>query len=152
MSENSLIENIFQIFLAGIGSIGFALALNVKKKHILVGGIGGAFSWGIYLIFSYLSFSVFTASLISAIFVYFYSAIFSKIKKAPLTVFFAPTVIPLLPGGSLYYTIFSLIEENKENFYLYGKDTLNISMGLVIGFIICSVIWQKFFRQYRIIG
>jgi len=144
MTNLTLLENIYQIVLAFIGSIGFAMALNAKRSRILAGGIGGAFSWGIYLFCEYISLSIFASSVASASFSYLYSGILSKIQKAPITVFFAPTIIPLLPGGGLYYTIYSLIEENNEHFYLYGKETLHTSLGLVVGFIICSAIWNFF--------
>lgn len=142
MINNFVTENILQILFAAIGSIGFALSLNVKKSRILLGGIGGGGVWCIYIICTLMSFSTFTSSLFSASSAYLYSAILSKVKKAPINVFFAPTTIPLLPGGNLYYTINALIQENKENFYLYGKETLQIALGLSIGFIICSVIWR----------
>lgn len=135
-------ENILQILLAAIGSAGFAIALNAKNSRILAGGLGGGISWGIYIFCECLLLNEFYSSLIAAIFVYIYSAILSKIQKAPISVFFAPTVIPLLPGGGLYYTIYALMENNRQEFYSNGKETLQISLGLVIGFVISSVIWN----------
>lgn len=137
-------ESIFQILLAAIGSAGFAIALNAKKTRILAGGIGGGISWGIYVLCEYLSLNEFASSLISAIFVYVYSAVLSRTQKAPINVFFAPTVIPLLPGGGLYYTIYALMENNRSEFYAFGKETLQISLGLVIGFVLSSVVWNFF--------
>ncbi len=146
---NTFAESFFQVILAFIGSIGFALALNAKKSRILTGGIGGGISWGIYLLCLNLTESVFTSSIVSASASYLYSAFFSRIQKAPINVFFAPSIIPMLPGGGLYYTIYSLIEDNNGNFYHYGKETLHITLGLVIGFIICSVIWNFFISLQR---
>jgi len=144
----NITESLFQIFLASMGSIGFAAALNAKKTRIIIMGIGGGLSWGIYLSGLFITNSVFTASIISSSFAYLYSAVFSKIQKAPINVFFAPTIIPMLPGGGLYYTVYSLIEENSENFYIYGKETLQTAIGLVIGYICCSVIWNLIFSVH----
>lgn len=149
MIDNTFSGGIFQVILAFIGSIGFAIALNAKKSRIMTGGIGGGISWGIYLLCLYLTESVFTSSLISASAAYLYSAVFSRIQKAPINVFFAPSIIPLLPGGGLYYTIYSLMEDDKTNFYSYGKETLHITLGPVIGYIICSVIWNIFINSKK---
>ncbi len=144
----NITDSFLNILLALIGSIGFAITLNAKKTRIFIMGIGGGLSWGIYLLGIFITGSVFAAAIISSSSIYLYSAIFSRIQKAPINVFFAPTIIPMLPGGGLYYTVYSLIEENNEKFYHYGKETLHISFGLVIGYIFCSVIWNSVISVY----
>ncbi len=145
----NITESFFQVFLASIGSIGFAAALNAKRERIPIMGSGGGLSWGIHLLSFFITDSIFTSSIISSSFAYLYSAVFSKIQKAPINVFFAPTIIPMLPGGGLYYTVYSLIEENKKNFYSFGKETLHTSLGLVIGYIFCSVVWNLIISLHK---
>ena len=142
MIENNLLQEIFQVLLATISSLGFAFALNVKKRNIIWGSIGGGLSWIVSLCITNLSFSIFSSSLISATFAYIYSAILAKTKKSPINVFFAPTIIPLIPGSKLYYSVSALIEENSENFVLFGKEMLMTSFGLVIGFLLSSIFWN----------
>ncbi len=141
-TDEILIQSMFQILLAAIGSIGFALAFNADRRRVLVIGLGGGLSWAIYLICKYFSLSIFTASVISSGFVYLYSVIFSKVQKTPITVFFAPILIPLIPGGNLYYATYALIDDNTESFFQNSKEMIHIALGLVVGFLICSILWK----------
>lgn len=40
---------IIQLLAAFVGSVGFAMLLNMRGKQVAYAGIGGIISWGIYL-------------------------------------------------------------------------------------------------------
>ena len=48
--------------------------------------------------------------------------------------------IPLLPGGSLYYTLSYLLHSDRANFYVYAKDTVLTGAGIALGAIFVSII------------
>ena len=48
-------------------------------------------------------------------------------------------MIPLVPGGSLYYTMSNLIARNAEQAAVYGANTLRVALGIAAGMILASV-------------
>lgn len=141
-------DYIIQIFTATIGSLGFALKFNVKKERIIYIAIGCALTWSVYLIsFSY-EHDVFLSNAIAAASTTIYAEIFAKIHKAPATIFLLPSVVPLAPGGSLYYTMSGLVNNNSAMFRKYGNLTIKTACGIAIGIIIASVIIKEI-KSYK---
>lgn len=45
----------------------------------------------------------------------------ARVRKAPANIFMIPGIIPLLPGGALYYTMSALIGGDMDTVMLKGK-------------------------------
>ena len=67
--------------------------------------LGGVLTWVIYVIANTWGFDVFISSLFASAFAAIYSEVIAKIRKAPTTLFLIISVVVLIPGGSLYYTM-----------------------------------------------
>ena len=96
--------------------------------------------------------NVFLAALVSALVVCLWAETFARVRKAPATIFLIPGIIPLLPGGSLYYTMSALIATDMDQVLLKGKETGLMAMGIVVGILIASeivrvVLWLYFHRE-----
>lgn len=144
-------DYIMQIVTATIGSLGFALIFNIKKERIIYIAIGCALTWSIYLLaFSYNN-DVFFSNVISAAFTTFYSEILARIHKAPVTIFLLPSIIPLAPGGSLYYTMSGLVNNDSEMFNKYATLTTKTACGIAVGIIAASVIIKEInlFKKHK---
>ncbi|MGL6107009.1 threonine/serine exporter family protein [Romboutsia sp.] len=141
--ENVLI----QIIMVVIGSIGIAIYFNIEKSKITSIAIGGLISWIIYLVCFEATNNIFTSSLIAAIIVSIYSEIMARMLKSPANIFLIPSIIPLLPGGSFYYTMSAAINMDLPLFKLKGFETflsvLGITMGTVVGFFIFVQIFRN---------
>ena len=55
----------------------------------------------------------------------------------------AISIIPLVPGSKLYYTMYYLITDNDLAFKEYFLETLRIAGGLGVGIILVSVIIRE---------
>jgi len=53
--------------------------------------------------------------------------------KAPSTVFYIPTVVPLIPGGSLFYTMSYAVLGEWSMVQSYGASTLYCALGIAAG-------------------
>lgn len=127
-------QTLLQILYASLGSYGFALLFNQKPfSRALPSAFGGALSWGIYLLCSHFGTDVFFAGLAGGFVSCLFAEIMARLLKAPTTVFVTAAVIPLIPGGSLYYTMSSAIERNAESFRYYGSATLYTALGIAVG-------------------
>lgn len=145
-------QDILQVICGGLGTLGFALFFHVRSRHLLLATLGGALSWVIYLAVRAVGGNVFLAALVSALAVCLWAETFARVRKAPATIFLIPGIVPLLPGGSLYYTMNALIASDMEEVLYKGKETGLMAMGIVVGIVIASeivrvVLWLYFHRD-----
>lgn len=83
-------------------------------------------------------FDVFISSLFASAFAAIYSEVIAKIRKAPTTLFLIISVVVLIPGGSLYYTMSYAVQRQWQYAAMYGSKTVQCALGLAIGM---SLIW-----------
>ena len=98
---------IIQLLSAFVGSLGFALLFNNDKKTMLPATFGGMFGWAVYLVFEATDIGVFLATIAAAAFCQLYSEVFSRVLKTPKTSIYITSIVPLVPGGSLFRTMYS---------------------------------------------
>ena len=147
--NDELIKEIFiQIVSSFLGSLGFSLLFNLKGKRLLWASLGGVFAWSVYLIVDALTHNLFLCGVISAMVATAYSEIFARILKTPKTAFIFPAIVPMVPGGSLYYTMSNFILGNPETALEYAKKTLWMAIALAFG-IVVVIIWVKVIKHYK---
>ncbi|MEA5012824.1 MAG: threonine/serine exporter family protein [Angelakisella sp.] len=133
---------LIQICMACLGSVGFAIYFNVEKTRLIPAALGGLVSWSVYLICFHITANLFIANFVAVIIVCILSEILARRLKAPANIFLIPSIIPLVPGGSLYYTMAAAISGDAVLFEAKAMETmysvLGITMGVVIGFFIFS--------------
>ncbi len=61
--------------------------------------------------------------MIASMIVCLWSELMARKLKAPTNIFMIPGIIPLLPGGTLYYTMEAMLQKKQEN--IYTKRTRN---------------------------
>ena len=77
--------------------------------------------------------SAFLPPLFAAAFALSYSELMAKALKTPATLFVIPAIIPLVPGGSLYYTMSYAVHRDVANARLYGTRTLETALAIAAG-------------------
>ena len=115
-------QAIIQLITGAVGSVAFGMLFHMKSKYLPLAGAG------------------FIADL--------YAEILARICKETSTSFFVTSVIPLIPGSTLYYCMNSIMEGNTMQALAYGRDTFlfafGIAAGMSIGWAICY-----FFRTVK---
>ena len=130
---------IFQTAAAFLGSIGFAIFFKMKGKQIVSAGIGGAVTWVVYILVQHFIEGYFVPYLVASIFVGIYAEIMARVNKAPATIFLTAAAVPLIPGGSLYYTMLGLVEQDEELFTASGVAALTIALAISLGFVVVAL-------------
>ena len=130
---------IIQTAAAFLGSIGFAIFFKMKGRQIVLAGIGGAVTWVVYLFMQHFVEAYFVPYLAAAIFVGIYAEIMARVNKAPATIFLTASAVPLIPGGSLYYTMLGLVEKNEALFAESGVAALTIALAISLGFVVVAL-------------
>ncbi len=71
-----------------------------------------------------------------------YSEIMARVFKKPATEFQIVALLPMVPGGGIYYTMEYCVIGNTEMFLKTGLHTLGIAGALAMGILLVS----SFFR------
>ncbi|MBV7274437.1 threonine/serine exporter family protein [Clostridiaceae bacterium UIB06] len=117
-----------------ISTLCFGIIFNIKGKNLIFAALGGGFSWYIYLLTSahHSNYSI-LPFFITSVIVSIYSEIMARILKTPVTTFVICAIIPLVPGGGMYNTMFQFIQGNTNESLNLGLQTLSIAGAVAIG-------------------
>ena len=126
-------EIVFQLLSAFVGSMGFALVFGMRRRYLFAASLGALLGWGVYLLTEHFLTHSFLPPLLAAAFALTYSEIMPKALKTPATLFVVPAIIPLVPGGSLYYTMSYAVHRDLVNARLYGVRTLETALAIAAG-------------------
>lgn len=127
------------ILTAALGTAGYCLNVNIKRNKILYGCIGGVISTFLYCVFVEAGLSLLLQNLIPAAVVTFYAEVLARIVKAPATVFLIPSIIPLVPGGRLYYTMRAIVDGTDPK--VFAMETIVIALGIAVGIVVVSLVF-----------
>ena len=100
-----------------VGSLGFALLFGIRgTKPLGCIALGSCIGWVVYLVSVAgghgKAFGMLASSLVIAI----CSEATARLIKTPVILLLVPMLIPEIPGGDLYYTMYSLIEGDSAKF------------------------------------
>lgn len=127
------------ILTATAGTLGYCLIINIKRNKIIYGCLGGMFATFLYCICVECGLSLLLQNLIPAAVATLYAEVLARVVKAPATVFLIPAIIPLVPGGRLYYTMSAIVDANVDEAKLYAHETIIIALGIAVGIVIVSL-------------
>ena len=106
---------------AGLGTIAFALMFRVRKRHFVDCGVMGTITWLAYMICIKIWNNEAIAVFVSGFAAVLASRVLAVLRRCPATVFLMTSLIPLLPGISLYRTIYYLLMGNAQISMHFGK-------------------------------
>lgn len=123
-----------------VGTMGIILQFGIEKRVFLWALLASILCCMTYEISFRLGCGFFVSSLIASAVAAAYSDLMAHLVKVPATVMIIPAIVPLVPGGRLYYTMLGAVNENMDLFYSNGKTALMIAAGLAIGIIAVTAI------------
>ncbi len=131
-------DPILQITTGFVGSIGFAVLYNIRGIRFVFASLGGLFSWSAYLgLGAFIPNEVARYFIVAAL-ISLYAEIMARLLKTPTTTFIITSLIPLIPGSSLYYTMTNAFLGNGGDFIERGIMTLSLSGALAAGIIVVA--------------
>lgn len=140
MNSAQLTNMLFATAVIAISTLIYAILMRVKLRHLPAIGLGAGMTYVLFALLYHFGLSLLLSNMIAAMVATFYGEIMARVFKAPVTIYSIPSVIPLVPGGSLYYTMAALMNGDQAEFISRGTDTVMISLGIAIGIISVSVI------------
>lgn len=143
-----MMEAIKLVFCSFCSSFGFGIVFRIERKYLLIAGLSGALTRIVYLLLLQITPEPFISCFLAAMAASIFSECMAVTTKNPSTVFIYPSIVPLLPGGTLYYTVVGLMLRDTEMVAANAAPCLHSLAGLGIGFIIISI-FTHYRRTYR---
>ena len=145
--------NDFMILLisATVGSIGFAMLFRLRLKILPWATLSALLDAAVYLICCLYTPNQFLSTIAGTAAATFFSDIMARRLKVPITLLLLPGIVPLIPGGSLYYTMASIISKDKDSIFKYGLATTEAAVGIAAGILISSLLLQEY-RHFKKLG
>lgn len=137
---------IIEVLSAFIASFAFGIVFNIKGKNLFFSALCGALGWFIYKFSLKMGSSDTTALFLAAVGLSVYSEIFARVLKTPVTTFVITALIPLVPGGGMYYTMVEAITGNIIKSLEIGIKTLASAGTLALGIILVSTLTKTLLK------
>ena len=122
-----------QFFIAGVGTLCFAVLFACPRKSLPFCGLVGAVGWFVYELAVMLGADSAAASLLAVIPLTLLTRVFAITLKLPVTVFLLSGIFPLVPGAGIYYTAYYFIQGNNALALSNGISTFKIAVALAVG-------------------
>ncbi len=143
-------EWLVPIVSAALGSLTFAMFFGVRSRKLWFSLLGGALNWGLYLLaMKKMGLPATMAYALGAAAGTLYAEILARIVKTPVTVFVITSVIPMVPGGALYYTMLGLLQGDKATFVDRGLYTLSAAGAMALGIFAATMLFRLLFTVGR---
>lgn len=91
----------------------------------------------------------FISNLLAVLFATLFCEIAARLGRAPAINFLTPTIIPLVPGGLLYYTVHFYIVGEHADALAYGNQTLAACFGIAAGVLLGSFLWRLILPKHK---
>ena len=131
--------HLLMILAALLGTFAFTLLLRLDKRHILPATLAGGLTYALYYLIFFFTADHFLSNFAGALLAALCSYILAVLYRTPATVFHAASIIPLVPGGMLYYTMDALIRGDLPDFLLHGGNTLRVGLGIAAGIVLGGI-------------
>jgi uncharacterized membrane protein YjjB (DUF3815 family) len=131
--EEKVMSVVIQLGTAFMGSLGFAMLFGMRRQLLVSAALGGMITWGIYIAANAWLEMGFLSCLAASSFANVYSELLAKGYKTPAILFVMSSIIPLVPGSSLYYAMSEAIRGNMQQAKSYGSETFMTALAIACG-------------------
>ncbi len=118
---------------AGLATAGFATMFNLRSRDVPLAAAGGALGWAVAAPLQAATGSQATAYCAAAVVIGIWAELLAAIQKRPASVYIACGIIPLVPGGGMYYTMLEYVRGNSWNGLATAFSTLQAAGAIAVG-------------------
>lgn len=123
---------------AGLATAGFASLFNLRGKDLPLAAAGGALGWAVAAPLQALTGSQAVGYCAASVVIGAWAEIIAAIRKRPASVYIACGIIPLVPGGGMYYTMLEYVRGNSWNGLATAFSTLQAAGAIAVGLAVSS--------------
>ncbi len=131
--------------------LGFCFIFHVRRSIFPFAALGGALGWLVYSVTAPVG-SDFMQYFLATIAISIYAEGMARLFKAPVTCFLVVAMLPLVPGGGIYYTMEYALNGNTQTFLESLFHTIGIAGALALGIMLVSSVvhlWRKILSLHK---
>ena len=136
--KTMLLDGALPCLCAFLACVGFTLIFNIHGAGKLIAGVGGALGWLVYLLGGKTIFAAFLAAAAIGVF----AEVMSRVRRCPVTGYVLVALLPLVPGGGIYYAMRYCVAGDTQRFL----DTLLHTFGMASALAVGAMMTASLFR------
>ena len=121
----SVLQIALEMVVAFVAVFFIAVTLEAPKRTLRYGALAGGLGWGVYLV-GLLFMDIVAATFMASLFIAWIAHLLARFLKTPVTIYFIPAFITLVPGAGVYQSVYSFI--NKE--YAVAQQHLVLTLQI----------------------
>lgn len=138
-----------QVGFSFLAMLGFSITSNVRGTKLIFTSLGGALTWGTYLIILHVTSSLLLSVFLGVCLGCLYSELTARAFHVPVSVFVICAIIPLVPGSGLYYSMTAYIAGKTTHAITLIGQTLMIAGTIAVAIAVVSSISNLFQSMLR---
>ena len=128
---------------AFLACVGFTLMFNIHGYGKLIAGVGGALGWLVYLLGDKTIFAAFLAAASIGVF----AEVMSRVRRCPVTGYVLVALLPLVPGGGVYYAMRHCVAGETDLFLSTLLRTFGMAAALAVGAMLASSLFRAVYAH-----
>lgn len=138
-----------QIAGAFLAVASFSMILELPRRFMAWYGTAGAVCWLVYLIARDAAGSKILGAFAASLAVAVFGHVLARLLKAPVTVFLIPGILPLVPGASIYNSVYYMIQDNRSQATYYLVETLQFAGAIAMAVFLVDSMFHLLRRKKK---
>ncbi len=122
---------------AFIACVGFDFLYNIRGRRLVTTSLGGALGWFVYLSCYWFDNDI-PRYFLATVAISIYAEIMARVDKVPVIVYLITAILPLVPGGGMYYTMEYWLMGDASAFAEKGSQTMMIAGAIALAVVLVS--------------
>ncbi len=118
---------------AALATMGFAVLFNLRPRDVPIAALGAAFGWAVSMPITSATGSEAVGLFAAAAVIGLWAELVAIFLKRPASVYIVCAIIPLVPGGGMYYTMLASVKGQTWNAVTVGFATLQSAGAIAAG-------------------
>lgn len=140
---------IYHMIFSFLSSVTFGVICNVPKKSLPIGGLVGMIGWMGFWLQIQNQTGILQASFVCSLLLALAGHTAARILKIPLTIFYVPGLVPIVPGITSYKAIRSLLLDRYEESLFMLKDVAFVAIGIACGLVVADILVRFFLFMWN---
>jgi uncharacterized membrane protein YjjB (DUF3815 family) len=143
--DKLMLDYVLPCLWAFAACIGFTFIFNIRGfAGKCICGLGGAIGWLVYLLFDKSVPGAFVAAVCIGVF----SEAMARLRRCPATAYLLVALLPLVPGGGVYYAMSYCVAGQRDLFLTTLLNTFGVAAALAIGAMLASSLFRALFPRF----
>ncbi|WP_270330821.1 threonine/serine exporter family protein [Lapidilactobacillus dextrinicus] len=146
-----LMELVVQTTFSYLGTIAFAIMINIPRRALNACGLCGMAGWLTFWLLYQVGSGRMVANVMGSLILGVMGLYFARKKKMPAILFNIPGIVPLVPGATAYQAVYEMVLGSVNKAIIYSVRVLLVAGGIAVGFMLTSLFSEIMtkIRQHR---